>query len=341
MPLPPRRIASEDCLDVSTDSSLRAHPEGMAHREGGHVIEMQRRRLFTATAEIAFERGMQRLTVATVCERAGLSRKTFYSLYEDRDEFLLAVFEDAVAQAHGAMVESVAGETRWREGVRAGLVGLLEFLDREPGTGRLLIVEALGAGSPTLEARSRVLAKLATILDEGRLAGTGARARTKAPRQLPPLTAEGAVGAVISVIHARMLNRDGSPLTELTNPLMAMIVQPYLGPAAAQKELEQSLPRARATTPRLPADPFKDLPMRLTYRTARALTAIATAPGSSSKQVADAAGITDVGQISKLLSRLKRYELIEDNGAGPAKGLPRAWSLTPRGEGVLQAVGIS
>jgi AcrR family transcriptional regulator len=302
-------------------------------REGGHVIEMQRRRLLSATVEVAFERGVQALTVATICERAGLSRKTFYSLYDEREEFLLAAFQDAVAQARQAVARAVGNEGDWRERVRAGLTALLEFLDREPATGRLLVVEALGAGAPTLESRREVLAQLATVVDEG-------RGEARATRALPPLTAEGVVGAVLSVVHARMLHHDDAPLVELTNPLMAMIVQPYLGVPPAQKELSRTVAAAQATSPRLPADPFKDLPMRLTYRTARALSAIAAVPGSSSRQVADAAGISDVGQISKLLNRLERYGLIEDRGVGPAKGLPRAWSLTERGEGVLQAVGI-
>jgi AcrR family transcriptional regulator len=317
----------------------RLAPE--ARREGGHVIEMQRRRLFSASLEVAYERGVQALTVATICERAGLSRKTFYSMYEEREGFLLAAFEDALAQARLAVERAVTDKTSWRERMRAGLIGLLEFLDSEPGTGHLLIVDALGAGAPTLAARRDVLARLAAIVDEGRIPASRGAER-KANRKPPPLTAEGVVGAVLSVIHARMLHRkEEAPLVELANPLMAMIVQPYLGAAVAQKELERPVPAARTTSPRLPADPFKDLPMRLTYRTARALSAIAAAPGSSSRQVADAAGINDVGQISKLLNRLKRYDLIEDRGVGPAKGLPRAWSLTERGEGVLQAVGVS
>jgi AcrR family transcriptional regulator len=302
-----------------------------ALREGGHVIEMQRRRLFTATVEVAYERGVQELTVATICARAGLSRKTFYSMYEEREELLLAVFQDAVNQACQAIAQRFADGKRWHEQIRSGLTGLLEFLDREPGLGQMLVVEALGAGAPTLEARRQVLAQLAVIVDEG-------RAEVKVTREVPPLTAEGVVGAVLSVIHARMLQREETPLVELTNPLMAMIVQPYLGPVAAQRELDRPVPVAIPAIPRLPADPFKDLPMRLTYRTARALSAIAASPGSSSKQIADAAGISDVGQTSKLLNRLKGYHLIEDKGAGPAKGLPRAWSLTERGESVLQAV---
>jgi AcrR family transcriptional regulator len=340
MPSQARRLAPEDRRDLPVSRNRRARAEGSARREGGHVVEMQRRRLLSASVEVAYERGVQALTVATICERAGLSRKTFYSMYEEREEFLLAAFQDVVAQARDAVLQVLAREATWRERVRTGLVGLLELLDREPGIGRLLVVDALGAGAPTLEARREVLARLAAIVDEGRT-DTGRGPRAKTDRQLPPLTAEGVVGAVLAVVHARMLHREEAPLVELTNPLMAMIVQPYLGVSAAQKELGRPVPAAASSTPRLPADPFKDLPMRLTYRTARALTAIATAPGASSRQVADAAGITDVGQISKLLNRLKRYGLIEDRGAGPTKGLPRAWSLTPRGEGVLQAIGAN
>jgi len=145
---------------------------------------------------------------------------------------------------------------------------------------------------------------------------------------------------VLNPTGARMLARDPRPLTELTGSLMALIVHPYLGSAPAQRELEMATP---ATGPivarRLPADPFKDLPIRLTYRTALVLTSIAQAPGASSRQVADASGITDAGQISRLLTRLRTNGLIEDTGVGPAKGMARAWSLTERGEGMLQATG--
>jgi hypothetical protein len=69
------------------------------------------------------------------------------------------------------------------------------------------------------------------------------------------------------------------------------------------------------------------------------LSSIAGTPGISNKQVARTAGIADEGQTSKLLTRLQRYGLIHDTGVGPTQGMPRAWSLTERGEGVLEAVG--
>jgi AcrR family transcriptional regulator len=325
----------------------RAGPIDERAREGAHVAQMQRRRLLRAVVDLVCERGARSLTVAVICARASLSRRTFYELYEDREACLLGAFEYEIEQATRMVEQAVVGQTRWREQVRVGLTALLSFFDSDPGAARLLVVEALSAGEQTLRARQHVLARLIAIVDEGReqasVSGTGRSVGSKAKRagEPPPLTAEGVVGAVSSVIQARILDRDQRPLTELTGPLMAMIVQPYLGAAAARRELERPLDVERHPigVQRFRADPFKGIPMRLTYRTVRVLSSIAQAPGASNKQVAQAAGITDEGQTSKLLTRLHRYELIEDSGIGPAKGMPRAWSLTQRGEGVLQAVG--
>ena len=178
-----------------------------AGREGSHVVEMQRRRLLGATVGQTYEHGVQSLTVATICERAGLSRRTFYEIFDGRETCLYAAFEDAVEQATRVVGQAVAddegaGGARsaqraggvqrargWRERTRAGLMAFLCFLDREPGVGRLLVVEALGAGHQTLEARGRGIAQIIAHIDQGRSEG-------KVGRQPPPLTAEGVVGAV-------------------------------------------------------------------------------------------------------------------------------------------------
>lgn len=78
--------------------------------------------------------------------------------------------------------------------------------------------------------------------------------------------------------------------------------------------------------------------MRLTYRTVRVLLAIASRPAASNRQVATAAGISDQGQISKLLSRLQALGLIGNDGGDHAKGKPNAWSLTPRGAEVTRTL---
>ena len=87
------------------------------------------------------------------------------------------------------------------------------------------------------------------------------------------------------------------------------------------------------------ADPLGGVSMRLTYRTARVLEGIAEYPGASNRQVGDHAGISDPGQVSKLLARLERLGLLANRtGGGRVLGEPNAWSLTAKGEMVARNI---
>jgi DNA-binding MarR family transcriptional regulator len=81
--------------------------------------------------------------------------------------------------------------------------------------------------------------------------------------------------------------------------------------------------------------------MRLTYRTIRVLTAIGARPGSSNREIGEAAGMEDQGQISKLLTRLAKLELIENSWTGEARGAPNAWVLTSKGAEIECATGAA
>jgi AcrR family transcriptional regulator len=305
-----------------------------ARREGGHVLEMQRRRLLLACVEVLAEHGLEGASVDRICKRAGVSRRTFYDLFDDREACFLAAFELAIEQAAAGVAPAYMAKGRWRERVRAALTALLELFDAEPGLARLCVVETLKAGPTVLERRRLALDALVAAIDEGRREGRGAPP--------PPLTAEGTVGGVVSVIHARLVERGAQPLVALVNPLMSMIVHPYLGSAAARRELEHPLPRATpAGNGRAPArvqDPFKGLPIRITFRTARVLAVIGAEPRSSNRAIADAAGVADQGQISKLLRRLAIHGLIENHGHGHADGEPNAWTLTERGAAIHRTI---
>ena len=123
---------------------------------------------------------------------------------------------------------------------------------------------------------------------------------------------------------------------------MSMIVLPYLGPAAARRELTQSILPARNGASSTPGDPLRGLDMRLTYRTIRVLLAVGELSGKgsgpSNRQVSDAAGIRDQGQISKLLARLEHLGLIRKAGEHRVKGEPNAWTFTKHGTEVREAL---
>jgi AcrR family transcriptional regulator len=298
-----------------------------------HIAQIQRARILTAMFEVATERGAANVSVAHVVERSGVSRRTFYETFVDRDDCFLAAFEDALAFASQRVLPAYEAHDKWHERIRAGLSALLAFLDEEPAIGRLLIAESLAWGGPVLERRNRVVEQLVRAVNVG-------REQTKGGSDLPVLTGEGTVGGALSILQTAIVNPGHEPLIELVNQLMGMIVLPYLGPTAAQRELERPIVSRVASTgdASLLTDPFKDAGMRLTYRTVRVLMAVAEQPNTSNRTLGDNAGIKDQGQISKLLNRLQRLDLITNTGQGPGQGGPNAWLLTTAGHELAKSI---
>jgi AcrR family transcriptional regulator len=303
----------------------------------GEVAEIQRTRLLAAVVEVVDEVGYARVTVARVIERARVSRKTFYDTFSDREECFLGAFEQALDHARELAVEAYDRELGWRDGIRAALARLLTLMDEEPALAKLCMVEALGAGERVLQRRAKVLEELAAVIDRGRLL-------TQGTREPPPVTAEGIVGAVFAVVHTRLLEGRKKPREHLLDSLMSMIVLPYLGATAASRELSSSLETgAVRRAPRRPPkaqDPLAGLNIRLTYRTVRVLMIIAEHPGASNRAIADGSGIVDQGQISKLLTRLERLKLVENEGEGAERGAANAWHLTRRGAQVERSARV-
>ncbi len=317
---------------TSGRGELRAGRSELDVRSGrGDVVQLQRARIVSAMVEVVLERGVAGATVAHVVTRSGVSRRTFYELFEDREACFLAALDLAIERGAARVLPAFDEDCGWLVRVRGGLRALLEFLDDEPSLGRLGIVDALGAGPIALERRARIVRILVDAVDEGR------RERRAAAR-LTRLTAEGVVGAVLAVLHTRLLDGGGArPMVSLLGPLMGLVALPYQGRAVADRETSRPPSRRRPALQR-PSDPLRDLEMRLTYRTVRVLVAIAAAPGASNREIADAAGVSDQGQISKLLARLEHLGLIHNMGEGHAKGEPNAWWLTAKGEQVEQTI---
>jgi AcrR family transcriptional regulator len=291
--------------------------------------------MLAATLEAVEEVGYARMTVAQVIGRAKVSRKTFYDVFADREDCFLAALEQAVSHVGKLIREAYERESVWREGVRAGLAELLVFLDAEPALARLCLVEALGAGPRVLGRRAELLEDLAEVVDRGRFV-------TSAVREPPEVAAEGVVGAVFAVLHTRALEDAEERFVPLLGSLMNMVVLPYLGARAAGRELSRPSPeverdRATSATRSRDGDPMAGLSMRLTYRTVRVLVVIGERPGANNREIAERSGVADQGQISKLLARLARLELVENTGEGQEKGGSNAWNLTPRGARVERA----
>jgi AcrR family transcriptional regulator/DNA-binding MarR family transcriptional regulator len=282
------------------------------------------------------EQGAGGATVSQIVARAGVSRRTFYDIFSDSEDCVVAAVADALERARARVLPVWRTGGEWRARVRASVIELLVRFDEDPVLARLLVVESLGAGEQVLELRARVLDALAGAIEQGEKGvGTG----TKQGR----LSAEGALGGVLAILHARLTQREPGRLVELSGALMSVLVLPYFGRAAAQRELARALPELPSSSAvdaegSFRQDPFKGAGMRLTYRTMRVLSVIAEHPGSSNRRVGDLSEVGDQGQISKLLARLERLGLAANDGEGQSRGAPNAWSLTAAGQQVMNTI---
>lgn len=263
-----------------------------------------------------------------VASRAGVTRNAVTDIFASEQECILAALDEGLARLSQTVDEAVGRKRSWLDRLRAGLVAFLGFLDDEPAWGHLLILEPpLEDRTFALRTQQRLLGVLTSLLDDGAPQAAG----EFLPE--PTMTSEFVIGGAVSVVRVHMVKNSDARLVPLAPQLMSFIVRPYLGQAAARAELAGS--PARITDAGSPA---AHIPIRATHRTTLVLRAILTEPRSNNRQVADAAGLVDEGQTSKLLRRLERQDLIENVGVGVARGEPNAWLLTPYGEKILERI---
>lgn len=199
------------------------------------VAEVQRARLLEAMLWVVGEIGYAPTTVQDVLERAGTSRRVFFTHFRSKEECFLAAYEAATRQIENRVVAAASQAQGWRERLRAGLSALLAFLDTEPEIGRALIVEVHGAGSATLSHRIKAMKRCAAALDQARSSATGPASSA--------LTPEGIIGGAEHALRARLRSPGDEKATSCSSllpELMHFAVLSYLGPAAAEDELEQA-----------------------------------------------------------------------------------------------------
>lgn len=158
-------------------------PAGMRRRgteRYARMSEVQRARIVDAAAEILGELGYCRITVAQIAGRAGISRKTFYEHFEEREGCFIAAIE---ARALGAGGARVVGQA---DGMRVA-----DRLDPAKGLGRCITYRTLCVLQAVAErpgGSNREIAELVGLTDEGqisrilrRLEGLGVVARDGGP----------------------------------------------------------------------------------------------------------------------------------------------------------------
>jgi AcrR family transcriptional regulator len=195
------------------------------------VTENQRDRLLDAATAIFAGEGYAALAVANVIGQAGVSRGTFYEIFENKFDCLLAAQRRSFDRLHATIVAACSAESEWPHGVAAGVAAALDFVAESPDDARLILASSHPSSEPQL-ARDGISANewLVELLRDG-------SRRCPDARSPSDLTEQAAVGAAISIVGSCLASERVGPMPELTTALVQIILTPYLGGDEAKRAL--------------------------------------------------------------------------------------------------------
>ena len=199
------------------------------------MAESQRNRIHQAMIAVVSDRGYPETRVVDVIRVAGVSRKTFYELFDSKEDCFLAAYDvllDNLLHEATEAFEGVAGAP-WAERIRDALARLLQHLAAHPGEARFAIVEVLAAGPKALARRDAALRQFTGFLEAG---------RSETSVELPGITSLSVAGGVNELLYSEILHGAAGRLPSRLPDLMFWITLPFLGADGAAQERE----RARA-----------------------------------------------------------------------------------------------
>lgn len=196
------------------------------------MTQSQRNRIHQAMVEVVSERGYPETRVVDVIGVAGVSRKTFYELFDSKEDCFLAAYDELLGNLLGNTSEAFEARpgARWAERVAAGLGTLLEHLAAHPDEARYAIVEVLAAGPKALARRDAALREFAGFVEAG-------RAETSV--ELPGITSLSIAGGINELLYSEILHGAASRLPSRLPDLVFWITLPFLGSGGAAAERER------------------------------------------------------------------------------------------------------
>lgn len=183
----------------------------------GAVAENQRQRLFGAMVASVAERGYANTRVADLVEISGVSLRSFYDLFADKQSCFAAAV-DSLTDSTIDLVLEAPREDDWEEDSRLRLRTIATLTEAQPAAARMCLIDAYAAGPGATDLVEAAALRIETLIRE-RLQAS--------PRwsQMPPEMATVAVGAILETFRSRLIGerveRISEDAEELANLLLA------------------------------------------------------------------------------------------------------------------------
>jgi AcrR family transcriptional regulator len=202
------------------------------------VAAHQRERLFTAMVEAIEEHGFMATTISDLVARAGVSRRSFYEHFHDKDGCLLATYDAAVARLDRRLADAVGPVADPGERLETYIRTLFRAAGERPDLARVMCVEMGAAGPAGVQRWAEGAARLERFVIES-------FRRAPGPGTVPDPVARAIVGALRRLLYARVCRARSSralkgELAKVLPDLLAWIATYYPSPASLPER-----PRAR------------------------------------------------------------------------------------------------
>jgi len=187
------------------------------------TTEITRARIFEAIASVVSQRGYAAATIADVVKAAGVSRRTFYEHFDDKEDCFVEAYrtgcENGIAQIDAAL--RALDDPDWRTRLRVSLETYAALLTAEPHFARVLLIEVLGAGARALAMRERILA---IYVDHYRRLHALAREEDAQLSEVPDDFLRGLVGGIAELVQKCLLDRPEEEVAERLGALTPTLV---------------------------------------------------------------------------------------------------------------------
>jgi AcrR family transcriptional regulator len=212
----------------SAKARERGLPRGPQALPPEEVAADQRERLYEAMVKAVDERGFVATTISDLVAGAGVSRRSFYEHFENKEECLLATYDALIGRLTARIVETHDPEDEWTNQIEAFVRALFEASSDRPDAARLVTVEMGAAGPVGIERWARdaeLLRAFVTSIFES-APGEGS---------VPAPVARAIVGALRTILYSRVPRERSSrslkaELQKLTPDVVTWIVGFYPTP---------------------------------------------------------------------------------------------------------------
>jgi AcrR family transcriptional regulator len=192
------------------------------------IERSQRERLLAAVVRVTATKGYENTAVADILAEAGVGRESFYELFDDKLDCLLAAHTLLVDHLEATVKAAYEEPGPWVDRVRKSIAAMLEWFASDPAAARVTVVELAAIGSAGHKRFQEQFRRFSKLLEDGLDLVELGSAR--------PQASELAVGASLARVYEKVIQGRAVELPGLLPEMTYEILVPFVGEEVARAQ---------------------------------------------------------------------------------------------------------